>query len=70
VLTGPGIAGARNLNVYGLDQGFATEWAQVHAAFPRGVDVFLAQGDALLGLPRSTAMAQQQSQQSPLPQGT
>jgi len=57
LLSGPGIATSQRLDVAGLPSDFAAQWKLAHAAFPRGVDIFLAQGDAILGLPRTTAMA-------------
>ena len=57
MLTGPGIAIGQRVDLAGLPADFAGHWTQMHAAFPRGVDVFLAQGDSILGLPRTTAMA-------------
>jgi len=40
--------------VQGLPADFAAQWAENHAAFPRGVDAYLASADALVGLPRTT----------------
>lgn len=53
-LNGPGIGGERQLAVQGLPADFAAQWADNHAAFPRGVDVYLASAQALVGLPRTT----------------
>jgi alpha-D-ribose 1-methylphosphonate 5-triphosphate synthase subunit PhnH len=55
-LTGPGIDGTRAMAVAGLPPDFEAQWAINHAAFPRGVDVFLATPTQLLGLPRSTRL--------------
>jgi len=52
-LSGPGIPETLNLQVDGMPAGFASEWRINHAAFPRGVDVFLANGQTLVGLPRT-----------------
>lgn len=53
---GPGIDGSGNLCANGLPADFDAQWQANHAAFPRGVDVFLATGTQLLGLPRSTRL--------------
>jgi alpha-D-ribose 1-methylphosphonate 5-triphosphate synthase subunit PhnH len=59
-LRGPGIDGTVTLGIGGpLPQpasGFAAQWAANHAAFPRGVDVFLAAPAHIAGLPRTTAI--------------
>ncbi|MFN3495708.1 MAG: phosphonate C-P lyase system protein PhnH [Hydrogenophaga sp.] len=56
-LTGPGIATTQTLQVQGLPNTFADQWAHNHATFPRGVDVLLAVPTALVGLPRTTRIA-------------
>ncbi|MBA4263636.1 MAG: phosphonate C-P lyase system protein PhnH [Comamonadaceae bacterium] len=56
-LSGPGIATTQALAVQGLPDTFADQWADNHAAFPRGVDVLLASPATLVGLPRSTRIA-------------
>lgn len=56
-LEGPGIRERGFLTVRGLPERFAAEWAQNHARFPRGVDVFLSCGSRLCGLPRTTRLA-------------
>lgn len=53
---GPGIKEALSLMVTGLPADFDQQWAANHHAFPRGVDVFLASGDQLVGLPRSAEL--------------
>lgn len=53
-LSGPGIAGTARLSVGGLPADFAAQWADNHAAFPRGVDVFLCTPTHIAGLPRTT----------------
>jgi alpha-D-ribose 1-methylphosphonate 5-triphosphate synthase subunit PhnH len=53
-LAGPGIRGRCGLSVRGARPEFAAQWARNHASFPRGVDVFLACGASLCGLPRTT----------------
>ena len=57
-LTGPGIAAPMGLTAKGLPADFAAQWAGNHAAFPRGVDVFLTSTAQVMGLPRSTVLRQ------------
>jgi len=52
-LAGPGIEHRSVLCVAGLPGGFAAAWAANHARYPLGVDLLLACGDRLAGLPRS-----------------
>lgn len=56
-LCGPGIAGTQTLRPLGLPEGFVAQWADNHAAFPRGVDLFLCAPGAIAGLPRTTRIA-------------
>lgn len=56
-LAGPGIATTQTLQVNGLPEAFADQWAHNHAAFPRGVDVLLTSPATLVGLPRTTRIA-------------
>jgi alpha-D-ribose 1-methylphosphonate 5-triphosphate synthase subunit PhnH len=57
-LVGPGIARTSTIGQLSAtaDQlaGFVSQWAQNHASFPRGVDVFFATSTGLIGLPRTT----------------
>jgi len=53
-LFGPGILGSRTLSVGGLPRDFLGQWADNHAAYPQGVDLFFTSGSQLAGLPRST----------------
>ena len=55
-LTGPGIDGRAGLNVAGLPDDFAAQWARNHAQYPRGVDVILCAGARVAALPRSVAV--------------
>lgn len=57
-LSGPGIQGGAGLRVTGLPPDFVAQWAANHAAFPRGVDLFLATQQQIVGLPRSTRIDQ------------
>ncbi len=52
-LSGPGIQSTQNLDVRGLPADFEAQWATNHAAFPCGVDLFLATSSELCGLPRT-----------------
>lgn len=53
-LAGPGILGSRNITPQGLRSGFIDELRENGAIYPLGVDVLLAHGKGLIGLPRST----------------
>lgn len=53
-LQGPGIPSERHLNALGLPSDFVAHWADNHASFPRGVDVFLSTATHMAGLPRTT----------------
>jgi len=53
-LSGPGIRERASLQVTGLPDDFPALWADNHAAFPRGVDLFLGTATHLVGLPRTT----------------
>jgi alpha-D-ribose 1-methylphosphonate 5-triphosphate synthase subunit PhnH len=55
-LQGPGIQDAIELVITGLSHDFEAQWADNHAAFPRGIDVFLTTPTKLLGLPRTTRL--------------
>jgi alpha-D-ribose 1-methylphosphonate 5-triphosphate synthase subunit PhnH len=52
-LSGPGIAGRRQLSLGGLAPAFLADWAANRALFPRGVDILFTCGRRLSGLPRS-----------------
>lgn len=52
-LAGPGVRGARRLEVAGLRADFLAQWSRNHKLFPRGVDLILTCGDLLCGLPRA-----------------
>jgi alpha-D-ribose 1-methylphosphonate 5-triphosphate synthase subunit PhnH len=53
-LSGPGIDGSRALSVTGLPDAFWRQRAQACALFPRGIDILLTSGSALVALPRTT----------------
>ncbi len=53
-LRGPGIKGSTQLHIDGLASEFAAQWRMGQTHFPCGVDFFFTQGEAFVGLPRST----------------
>ena len=55
-LKGPGIQDVNQLAVDGLAADFLAQWTANHASFPRGVDLFLASAQQLVGLPRTTSI--------------
>lgn len=55
-LAGPGIRDGARLAAAGLGADFAAQWARNAKLFPLGVDIFLASGRMLCGLPRSTRL--------------
>lgn len=57
-LSGPGIADRRTVAPAGLRPGFWQEMVENAALYPLGVDVVLCHGEALIGLPRSTEIAE------------
>ena len=55
-LTGPGIETTRTIAPVGLPAGFLEARARNAALFPRGHDLVLVAGDALIALPRTTKL--------------
>ncbi|MDX5300337.1 MAG: phosphonate C-P lyase system protein PhnH [Gammaproteobacteria bacterium] len=55
-LTGPGISGSRSVSLVGLDATWLSALEANHTLFPCGVDLILTAPDALMGLPRTTAV--------------
>jgi alpha-D-ribose 1-methylphosphonate 5-triphosphate synthase subunit PhnH len=53
-LSGPGIRGEQSIAPHGLHAGFWAQMTANHGRYPLGVDVILAAGDTILGLPRTT----------------
>lgn len=53
VLAGPGLRAPATLRVAGLPAEFPAAWADNHALYPRGIDLLLVAGAALVALPRS-----------------
>ncbi|MFD3589158.1 phosphonate C-P lyase system protein PhnH [Streptomyces sp. NPDC058683] len=59
-LSGPGVPGGLVVAPDGLPDGFAEARAEAVAGFPAGIDLLLAAPDGrLLGLPRSTAVVEE-----------
>jgi alpha-D-ribose 1-methylphosphonate 5-triphosphate synthase subunit PhnH len=54
--TGPGIQGSATVAPKGLPPNFVAQWADNHALYPSGVDVFLIAGDQVMGLPRGVSI--------------
>lgn len=52
-LSGPGIETSRIIEPAGVPAHFWSDWAENRAGYPLGVDVILASGRDILGLPRS-----------------
>ncbi|MDQ0455869.1 phosphonate C-P lyase system protein PhnH [Rhizobium paknamense] len=52
-LTGPGIRDEAVIAPLGLPELFLAQWSANHALFPRGVDLILTCGTALVALPRT-----------------
>jgi alpha-D-ribose 1-methylphosphonate 5-triphosphate synthase subunit PhnH len=57
LLQGPGIATTQALSSTGLPHDFAAQWSANSAAFPRGIDLFLADATQIVGLPRTTQIS-------------
>lgn len=56
VARGPGIKGAAAIAPVGLPADFVRRWSANRGLFPRGIDVVLTSGAALMALPRSTEL--------------
>jgi alpha-D-ribose 1-methylphosphonate 5-triphosphate synthase subunit PhnH len=57
-LRGPGIKGHGHISPIGLPEDFIGQWAANRELFPRGIDLLLVADGAVLGLPRSTRIAE------------
>lgn len=55
-LAGPGLRAPAVLRIAGLPPDFAERWTANHALYPRGIDLLLTAGAALVALPRSVAV--------------
>ncbi len=56
-LTGPGLKSTSTLQVTGLPDDFALQWARNAARFPLGIDLVLCAGQSAVALPRTVAVA-------------
>ena len=62
-LSGPGIESHRDISIKGLPDAFWSDALENSKQFQTGVDMFLTAGDSVMGLPRSTHIAQQEGNQ-------
>lgn len=60
VLRGPGVDGERQSSPQGLPGDFIEQWSANRALFPRGVDLLLVADGQVMGMPRSTRIAEGQ----------
>lgn len=58
ITRGPGIKDHGHISPVGLPGDFVTQWAANRALFPRGVDLLLVAPDEVMGLPRTTRIAE------------
>lgn len=58
VIRGPGIKDHGHISPVGLPADFVAQWAANRELFPRGVDLLLVADGAVMGLPRSTRIAE------------
>lgn len=61
VLEGPGIDGSAAISPQGLPPHLEAMWAENGALYPRGVDLVLAAGGAILCLPRTTKVKKKEA---------
>lgn len=54
--TGPGIQTTQTIVADWAPEDFLAQWDEIHARFPRGVDLVLVGDDHLMGLPRTTRL--------------
>jgi alpha-D-ribose 1-methylphosphonate 5-triphosphate synthase subunit PhnH len=57
-LAGPGIKHSLVAELGIADPGFAAQWLENRARFPRGIDLLLAADDRITGLPRTTRLTE------------
>lgn len=57
-LRGPGVKDRLHIDPLGLPADFITQWSANRGLFPRGIDLLLAADGHVLGLPRSTRIAE------------
>lgn len=58
VIRGPGIKDHAHISPIGLPVDFVVQWAANRELFPRGIDLLLVAGGQVMGLPRSTRIAE------------
>ena len=58
IIRGPGIKDHAQISPIGLPGDFATQWAANREQFPRGIDLLLVAEGQVMGLPRSTRIAE------------
>lgn len=57
-IRGPGIKDHGHINPAGLPENFVAQWTANRELFPRGIDLLLVADGAVMGLPRSTRVAE------------
>lgn len=60
ILFGPGIKDRRTISPLGMPGDFLTQWLENRSEFPRGVDLLLVAGGAVIGLPRTTRISKEE----------
>ena len=58
IIRGPGIKGHGHISPVGLPGDFVAQWAANRELFPRGIDLLLVAPGQVMGLPRSTRIAE------------
>ncbi|KKC41436.1 hypothetical protein WH87_00315 [Devosia epidermidihirudinis] len=58
ITRGPGIRDHGHISPLGLPEDFIGQWADNRELFPRGIDLLLVADGAVLGLPRTTRIAE------------
>ena len=58
ITRGPGIKDHGHISPLGLPEDFVAQWAANRELFPRGIDLLLVADGAVMGLPRSTRIAE------------
>jgi alpha-D-ribose 1-methylphosphonate 5-triphosphate synthase subunit PhnH len=58
VIRGPGIKDQGHIDPVGLPEDFTEQWAANRELFPRGIDLLLVADGRVMGLPRSTRIAE------------
>lgn len=58
-LSGPGIENRRTISPFGLPGDFPAQWLENRSKFPRGIDLLLVARGAVIGLPRTTRIGEE-----------